>query len=115
MTTPLLSLTALTLLLCGAIAALPAIVRPVQPRALPPASAARAVWVVQAPQQRWFLNGTAIAGLQLLSWLQKNGRGVHIHLLPSGALSIEDVHQGLRWLRQGGATVELELPEPGRS
>ncbi|MEI8251374.1 MAG: hypothetical protein WCF98_09420 [Synechococcus sp. ELA057] len=116
MNTPLLALTALTLVVCGGVAWLPAVIRPVLPRALtlPPANGARELWVVQAPQERWFLNGRAVSGRQLLSQLQRGGRGSRIHLLPSAALSVEEVHQGLRRLRQGGATVDLELPEAAR-
>jgi hypothetical protein len=114
--TPMLSLTALTLLICGAVAGLPAIVRPSMlrsvPRSVPQASGSmdRELWVVQAPGERWFLNGAAISRDQLATRLRRSGSSDHIHHLPSAALSMAEIHRGMQWLRQGGASVALELP-----
>ena len=112
MTTPVLSLTALTLLICGAVASLPAIVRPSMLRSQPQTSGSvdRDLWVVQAPGERWYLNGVAISPEHLAARLRIAGRSGHIHALPSAALSMAEIHRGMRWLRQGGGVVALELP-----
>jgi hypothetical protein len=110
--TPVLSLTALTLLICGAVAGLPTIVRPSMPRHQPVTTGAvdRELWVVQAPGERWYLNGVVTNPAQLAARLRSAGRSGHIHVLPSTALSMAEIHHGMRWLRQGGGVVALELP-----
>lgn len=111
MTIPLLSLSALTLLICAGVASLPALVRPSEPRLAPVSRAAprNEFWVVQAPGERWFLNGTAISREQLRALLHSAGRSSLIHALPSAALTTGEIRRGLGWLRQGNAVVSLEL------
>lgn len=109
----LLSLTGLTLLLCGWVATVPLLVRDNQPRSRPrpPGLPLQELWIVQAPADRWFLAGKPIHRAELGRRLQRVGAETRVQYLPSAALPISEVSGSLAWLRgQGRATVLLALP-----
>ena len=110
------ALVALTLLVTGAVAAVPAVVveRPPRQRPLPPLPArAEVLRVVQAPAQRWFLNGAPIDRAVLAQRLARRPGRRQVRFLPSAALPMATVAASLRWLRQHTAgPVSVELPPP---
>lgn len=114
MTLALPSLVGLTVVVAGAVAAVPAVVveRVPRQRPLPAVSAAgETLRVVQAPGERWYLNGTPIARASLAE--QLGGRPRQVRFLPSAALPIATVSDSLRWLRRSTVgPVSLELPPP---
>lgn len=110
------TLVALTLLVSGAVAAVPAVVveRHPRQRALPPLPPqAEVLRVVQAPAERWFLNGAPIERGVLAQRLARRPGRRQVRFLPSAALPIATVAASLRWLRQQSVgPVSLELPPP---
>ncbi len=118
MTLALPSLVGLTVVVAGAVAAVPAVVveRVPRQRPLPAVSAAgETLRVVQAPGERWYLNGTPIARASLAERLggRLGGRPRQVRFLPSAALPIATVSDSLRWLRRSAVgPVSLELPPP---
>ena len=113
MSLALQSLVGLTLLLCGAVAVLPEIARERLPRPRPLASVqgAAALWLVQAPGQRWYLGGQAIESGRLASLVRRQAGPVALHYLPSAALPMGEITRSLRWLRSlGSGPVLIELP-----
>ena len=112
MSLALSALTAMTLLLCGAVAALP-LLRELEPRtrALPTSAVLERIWIVRSGGDRWYLAGRPISRSDLGRRLQRADRQARIHLLPSSSLTLGEVSQALAWLRlQGPAAVQLELP-----
>lgn len=111
-------LVGLTLLVCGAVAALPEIARERIPRSRPLLSShgGTSLWLVEAPGKRWHLGGQAIETIRLAALLRHQDRRVAVHYLPSAALPIGDISTSLHWLRSlGSGPVLLELPpQPGR-
>ena len=110
-------LVGLTLLVCGAVAALPEIASERLPRARPLSSVqgAASLWLVQAPGKHWFLGGQSIASGRLATLLRHEGSRVAVHYLPSAALPLGEISSSLRWLRSlGSGPVLLELPPPSR-
>ncbi len=110
-------LVALSLLVCGAVAALPEIARDRSPRPRPLSSVTGAVslWLVQAPDQHWYLGGQAIESGRLAALLRHEGSRAAVHYLPSAALPLGEISSSLRWLRSlGSGPVLLELPPPPR-
>jgi hypothetical protein len=107
-------LVALTLLLCGAVAALPTVVRdrPPQPRPLPAATAgAERLRIVLGPGQRWYLNGEPIPQAALAARLARSTTPPELRFLPSASLPMAAVGESLGWLRrQNRGPVLLELP-----
>ena len=111
------SLVALTLVILGAVAAVPAIVeerlprqRPPQPR-LPEAEVLR---LVEGPGDRWYLNGVPIRRAVLRDRLRRSVVAPELRFLPSSALTTGRVAASLQWLRQhsrGPVGLEL-LPRP---
>ena len=67
------SLVGLTLLICGAVTALPEIAHERRPRSQPLArvQGGAALWLVQAPGQRWYLGGQAIESGRLASLVRR--------------------------------------------
>jgi len=113
MTHSLLSLVVVTLLLCGGVAAVPQLVRDVQPRSSPePLNAPlQELWIVQASDDRWFLAGSQISRAELGRRLQRAGADAQVQFLPSAALPLGEVSASLAWLRRQGKTpVLLALP-----
>ena len=109
----LLSLVIVNLLLCGGVAAVPQLVRDIEPRSRPqPLNAPmQELWIVQAPTGRWFLAGQPISRAELGRRLQRAGEAAQVQFLPSAALPLGDVSASLAWLRrQGKAPVLLALP-----
>jgi len=105
----------LTLLVCGAVAALPAIVRERIPQQRPLASVqvGASLWVVEAPGPRWYLGGQPIESVRLAALVRREGDRAAVHYLPSAALPIGEMASSLRWLRSlGSGPVLLELPPP---
>ena len=110
-------LVGLTLLICGAVAALPEIARERLPRPQPLSSVqgAASLWLVQAPGQHWYLGGQAIESGRLAALLRHEGSRAAVHYLPSAALPLGEISSSLRWLRSlGSGPVLLELPPPSR-
>jgi hypothetical protein len=108
----LLSLMGLTLLLCGGVAALPQLARPSDPRSRPQpvGTPLQELWIVQAPDDRWFLAGRPISRADLGRSLQRAGQA-RVQFLPSAALPLGEVSASLAWLRrQGSVAVQLALP-----
>ncbi len=112
MTLALPSLVGLTVLVAGVVAVVPAVVVERVPRQRPlPAVPAdtETLRVVQAPGERWFLNGTPIPRATLAERLGR--RPWRVRFLPSAALPIATVSDSLRWLRRSTVgPVSLELP-----
>ena len=104
-----------TLLVCGAVAALPAIVRERIPHQRPLASiqGRDSLWVVEAPGPRWYLGGQPIEPVRLAALVRREGDRAAVNYLPSAALPIGEIAGSLRWLRSlGSGPVLLELPPP---
>ena len=109
----LLSLVALTLLICGGVASVPEIALARLPRSQPAGDGQRRedLWIVQAPGQRWFLAGQPISRTALQAAVRRSRGRSHLHLLPSAALPIGEIGASLDWLRsQGAGPVHLQLP-----
>lgn len=111
-------LAGLTVLIGGITAAVPVMLREREPqqrnRAALPAEAER-LRLVQAPGDRWFLNGEPIGRSTLAERLQRSPRAKELRYLPSAALPMGTVTSSLAWLRQhGDHAVLLELLPPMR-
>jgi hypothetical protein len=113
------SLVALTLLVCGAVASLPLVVLRTVPKSQPPLAEqplGSPHWIVEAPGDRWFVDGDAISRRDLANRLHQDGDQGLQHFLPSAALSMGDVKRSLQWLRHLSAhPVLLDLPGEGPS
>lgn len=112
MTLALQCLVGLTLLVCGAVAAVPEIWPARTPQARPSISAGGAppLWIVRSAGDRWYLNGDAIPRSRLASLLRSHPEASDIRFLPSAALSLGDVAESLGWLRSlSSDPVVLEL------
>lgn len=113
------SLVALTLLVCGAVASVPLIVTRTVPKSLPPLAAEPSGsphWIVEAPGDRWFVDGAPISRLDLANRLRLDPEQGLQHFLPSASLSMGEVKRSLQWLRGLSANpVVLYLPEGGPS
>jgi|688.fasta_scaffold169550_2 hypothetical protein len=113
------SLVALTLLVCGAVASLPLLVTRTVPKSQPPLAASPLVthhWIVEAPGDRWFVDGDPISRLDLANRLRLDGEQRLQHFLPSASLSMGEVKRSLQWLRSLSPNpVLLNLPEGGPS
>lgn len=112
----LAALVGLTLLLCGSVAALADLARQRQPRLRPPGGGglAGAVWIVQAPGDRWFVNGEPVSRGRLPALLGTQPAGSEIHFLPTARLPLGDVARSLNHLRSiSPRPVGLALPETG--
>jgi len=109
-------LVGLTLLVCGATAALPALWLTRDPQARPSPQGdmggGTTLWVVRGAGRHWFVNGEPITAPALSGLLKSQEAEVDVRFLPSSALAMGDVSRALEWLRhQGTALVVLELPE----
>lgn len=105
------------LVVCTAVAAIPALFRPVEPRLSPPLHVGLqqpGLWLVENPKGQWFVNGGPTARSQIISVVKNQARTQVIHYLPSDALPLERVGSSLRWLRSFAPnSVVLELsPQP---
>jgi hypothetical protein len=113
------SLVALTLLICAAVASMPLVVTRTVPKSQPPLAAeplGSPHWIVEAPGDRWFVDGAPISRLELANRLRLDPEQGLQHFLPSAALSMGDVKRSLQWLRSLSANpVSLDLPERGPS
>ncbi len=110
------SLVALTLLTCGAVAAVPVVVDRPEPVAAdadaPLAVAGESLRVVEAPGGRWFLNGDQIGRGALADLLRQQGATQPVRYLPPAALGVGQVARSLAWLRRSGAAAAvLAIPE----
>ena len=115
MTLILQSLVALTLLTCGAVAAVPVMVDRPEPVAAdaeaPMEVGGESLRVVEAPGGRWFLNGDPIGRVALADLLRQQGVAQPVRYLPSAALGVGEVARSLAWLRRNGAaTAMLAIP-----
>ena len=109
----LLSLMALTLLVCGAVASVPEIAISRPPRSQPPADARHRedLWIVQAPGDRWYLAGRSISREALQRAVRRSRGRARLHLLASATLPVGEIAASLDWLRfQAGTPVHLQLP-----
>ncbi len=113
---PPLALSALTLLLCTAVAALPPLLQERQPRPLALRhTAGPPLWVVRDPRGRWHLNGTPLPAAALARTLAQGHGRRPVHFLPAAGMPVGEVTQSLTWLRrQAGPVVLLPLPEVRR-
>ncbi|MGB7565746.1 MAG: hypothetical protein WBM08_13485 [Prochlorococcaceae cyanobacterium] len=112
MTPPLFALTGLTLVLLSAVATVPGLLRVNDPRVnLPPAQETRAPWmVVRSGGGSWFLNGSPVQAVALVSQLKAAPPGGTVRFLASSALATGEVTRSLAWLRrQSRQPVLLEL------
>ena len=105
LTAPLLlvSLTATSLVLLLAVAALPALLLQPAPQVRPEAgTAVGAGWAVaRSASGAWLLNGAPIAQEGLGRTLRSRPKGVQVlRFLPSAALTTGEVATSLAWLRQ---------------
>jgi hypothetical protein len=111
-------LLALTLLVCGVVAAVPAVVVERSPRQRPlgPLAAdAERLRIVQGPGDRWYVNGVSVSRSDLRHRLAGGGGAREVRYLPSAALPMLTVTESLHWLRQGNkGPVMLELLPPPR-
>jgi hypothetical protein len=113
----LVCLVGLTLLVGGVTATVPLVLREREPQQrnrpeLPPS--AERLRIVQAPGDRWFINGEPISRQALAERLQRPPAR-ELRYLPSAALPMGTVNDSLAWLRQLGAhAVLLELLPPAR-
>jgi hypothetical protein len=118
MSLSLACLVGLTLLIGGFTAALPGVVREREPRQRNRAELAAGserLRLVQAPGDRWFINGEPISRQNLAERLQRHRATRELRYLPSAALPMGTVSRSLAWLRQlGDHAVLLELLPPAR-
>ncbi len=119
MSNALASLVALTLLVCGAVASLPVLVTRTIPNSQPPLSEqplGSPHWIVEAPDDRWFVDGDPISRVDLANRLSQDGDQGLQHFLPSASLSMGQVKRSLQWLRSlSRHPVLLDLPDGGPS
>jgi len=118
MTLALQCLVGLTLLVGGAVAALPDLWHARTPRHRPMQNGAAAtpLWIVQGPPDRWFVNGEPMSRSGVAALLRGPSRGTgggsEVRFLPSAALSLGEVSGSLAWLRGLNAgPVVLGLPQ----
>ncbi len=114
MTYALAALVGLTLLLCGSVAALADLARERQPRLRPQGGAALtgALWIVQAPEDRWFVNGEPVSRGRLPGLLASQPETIEIRFLPAATLPLGQVSRSLARLRAiSPRPVVLALPE----
>ncbi len=109
------SLVALTLLVCGAVVAVPGLVAVRVPRAQPSLDGSptgHGHWIVLAPGDHWFIDGDPISRLDLANRLKMDGSQRLQHFLPSAALPMGEVKRSLQWLRGlSPHPVVLDMPE----
>jgi hypothetical protein len=113
MTYALASLVGLTLLLCGSVAALADLARERQPRLRPQGGEALsgALWIVQAAEDRWFVNGEPVSRGRLPGLLASQPASAEIRFLPAGTLPLGQVSRSLAQLRAlSPRPVVLALP-----
>lgn len=113
---PPLALSALTLLICGAVAGLPLLLQERKPRMVAlQATAGSPLWVVRDLKGRWHLNGEPLPAPALARTLAQMHRRRPVHFLPAAGMPVAEVKQSLGWLRhQAGPVVMLPLPEVQR-
>ena len=107
MSLALQSLVYLTLIVCGAVAAMPLVVGGPEPVAeegndadsIPPET----LRVVESPGGRWFLNGEPITRSSLGNLLRQQVPEPRVQYFPSSALAMGQVGRSLIWLRRNGA------------
>jgi hypothetical protein len=118
MTFVLPGLVGLTLLVCGVVASVPAVVTERAPRQRPqgPVGAdAERLRIVQGPGDRWYVNGVPVSRATLRIRLAGGDEPREVRYLPSAALPMATVSESLRWLREGNrGAVMLELLPPPR-
>jgi hypothetical protein len=108
------SLVGVILLLCGSVAALADLARDRQPMVRPQAAQAFAsvLWVVQAGDGRWFVNGEPVSGSRLPRVLEAQPSRAEIRFLPAATLPLGQVARSLAQLRSiSTRPVALALPE----
>lgn len=114
MTLAFQSMVMLVLLVCGAVAVLPALLMPSAPRVTPALRLGLkqpGLWIVENPKGQWFVNGYPQSSSTLVRLVQSQGRSQMIHYLPSDTLQLQKVMLSLRWLRSlAPGSVVLELP-----
>lgn len=113
MSLALQGLVAMTLLVAGAVAALPLLVGAADPRPDPAVTSlgGQPLRIVEAPGGRWYLRGDPIGRPSLEALLRRNRPEQPVQYLPSAALSIGEVSSSLRWLRRSNAAgAVLALP-----
>ena len=112
----LASLVGVTLLVCGSVAALADLARERQPRLRPQGGMALtgAVWIVQAPADRWFVNGEPVSRHRLPGLLASQPASTEIRFLPAATLPLGEVSRSLAHLRSiSPRPVGLALPGKG--
>lgn len=116
MTLAFQSMLMLVLLVSGAVAVVPAVLRPSRPQLSPALRADRAspaLWLVETPQGQWMIHGAPHSPREVERLLRRRAPQQLVHYLPSDALPFGRVSRSLRWLRGlAPAAVVLELP-PG--
>lgn len=117
MTLALQCLVGLTLLVAGAVAAVPDLWHDRTPSHRPMGGGAGAapLWVVQGPADRWYVNGEPMSRSGIAALLRgaapEEGGSREVRFLPSAALSLGEVSGSLAWLRNlNGGPVVLGLP-----
>ncbi|MDM7954010.1 MAG: hypothetical protein QUV07_12455 [Cyanobium sp. CZS 25K] len=113
MTHALACLVGLTLLLCGSVAALADLARERHPRRRPHSGEALtgALWIVQAPNDRWFVNGEPVSRGRLPGLLASQPASTEIRFLPAATLPLGQVARSLAHLRAiSPQPVGLSLP-----
>jgi hypothetical protein len=103
-----------TLLLCGWVAALADLARERQPRVRPQGmrSLQAALWIVQTPAGRWYVNGEPVSGTRLPGLLAAQPGSAEIRFLPAATLPLGQVARSLAQLRAiSPHPVGLALPE----
>ncbi|MEB3319271.1 MAG: hypothetical protein VKO39_14175 [Cyanobacteriota bacterium] len=116
MTLAFQSLLMVVLLVSGAVAVVPVVLRdfpPQAPTAAPARWGASRLWIVETPQGRWLINGVPRTPNDLERLMRRQSPLQRVHYLPSDALPLVRVSRSLRLLRGWTpAAVVLELP-PG--
>lgn len=115
MSLALQSLVALTLIICGAVGAMPLVVGRPEPvlneRNASASTASDSLWVVESPGGRWFLHGEPIGRDALGTLLRQQSPSPLVHYLPSASLPVGHVARSLTWLRRsGGDGAVLAMP-----
>lgn len=114
MTLAFQALLMMVLLVCGAVACLPALLLQPEPHRSPPLRSGLergGLWLVETPKGQWFLNGAPQSPRDLQWLVKRQGQKQIIHYLPSDALPLESVARSLRRLRSlAPGSVVLELP-----